>query len=42
MLYLTQVEAAITSWGKIWVFLQNFVKYLRYMQVKLNKFAFNI
>ena len=36
------VEAATSFWGKIWVFLKNFVKYLRYMQVKLNKFASNI
>ena len=25
------VEATIGFWGKIWVFLTNFVKYLRYM-----------
>ena len=36
------VEATIGFWGKIWVFLTNFVKYLRYMQVKLNTFVSNI
>ena len=28
--------------GKIWVFFNNFVKYLRYVQVKLNKFVSNV
>ena len=35
---LTKIEGPIAFWGKIWVFLNNFVKYLRYMQVKLNKY----
>ena len=39
---ISLLEAAIGFWGNIWVFLKNFVKCLRYMQVKLNKFASNI
>ena len=36
------IEATTGFWGKIWVFFNNFVKYLRYMHVQLNKFVSNI
>ena len=32
-----KLEAATSFWGKIWVFLKNFVKFLQYMQVKCNR-----
>ena len=30
------LEGPTAFWGNIWVFLKNFVKYLRYVQVKFN------